>query len=198
MRPVTFKKVMITIDKISRQYNKDPEHSEQVTGLALCIFDGLKPLHGYGEHERQILEIASRLHDIGWSMTALKKHHKISGDMILESKIPGLANYDKTICSLVARYHTKTLPDVAKHRRFAALSLKRRNLVEWLAAILRVADALDSNHASIIRKLKLKINNRTIVFNLKTRGDCWDEIRRVHRKEDLMVEKTGRSIVYQC
>ena len=71
-----------------------------------------------------------------------KKHHKLSGEMILEMDIPGLDNHDKMACALVARYHTKGLPNAAKHQKFAELSIKRRNLVEWLAAIFRVADAL--------------------------------------------------------
>jgi exopolyphosphatase/guanosine-5'-triphosphate,3'-diphosphate pyrophosphatase len=198
MRGATFKETRFKVNKISLAYNSDPEHSKHVTCLALEIFEALKPLHGYGKIERQILEIASRLHDIGWSQTSLKKHHKLSGDMILEQDIPGFDNKAKIVCALVARYHTKALPNPARHQKFAALSLKSRNVVEWLAAILRVADALDSNHASIISKLKIQINRNKIVVNLKTNGKCWDEIRRAHRKETLLVKKAGRTMVYQC
>ena len=198
MRAVTFKEARFKVNKISLAFNSDQEHSKHVTCLALEIFDALRPLHGYGKIERQILEIASRLHDIGWSKTSLNKHHKLSRDMILEQDIPGLDNQDRIVCALIARYHTKALPDAARHQKFAALSLKSRNVVEWLAAILRVADALDSNHAGIISELKIQINHNTIVMNLKTNGKCWDEIRRAHRKEDLLVKKSGRTMVYQC
>jgi len=198
VRIATFEKAMLKVDEVSLACDTDPAHSEQVTCLALAVFDALKPLHNFGTPERQILEIASRLHDIGWSRTVLKKHHKLSGNMILELEIPGLDNRDKMACALIARYHTKALPNASKHQKFADLGTKRRNLVEWLAAILRVADALDSNHTSIIRKLKLQINDKTVIINLDTKGDCWDEIRRVRRKEDLLVKKAGRSMVYQC
>ena len=198
IQATTFDKAMLKVGEVSRACDSDPGHSEQVTSLALAVFDALKPLHNYGLSERQILEIASRLHDIGWSRTVLKKHHKLSSNMILELDITGLDNRDKLACALIARYHTKALPNASKHRKFAALSVKRRNLVEWLAAILRVADALDSNHTSVIRQLKLQISDKTVIINLDTKGDCWDEIRRVRRKEDLLVKKAGRSIVYQC
>ena len=69
--------------------------------------------------------------------------------------IPGLDIRDRTVCALVARYHTKALPNAEKHQKFAELGAKRRDLVEWLAAILRVADALDSNHTSVIRKVEV-------------------------------------------
>ena len=103
----TFEKAMLKVDEVSRTCDSDPSHSEQVTILALAVFDALKPLHKYGAVDRQLLEIASRLHDVGWSRTVIKKHHKLSGKMILEMDIPGLDDRDKMVCSLVARYHTK-------------------------------------------------------------------------------------------
>ena len=61
--------------KTARTYDPDPAHSEQVTALALALFDGLRLLHGYGPGERRLLEIAGRLHDIGWSGAVSGKHH---------------------------------------------------------------------------------------------------------------------------
>jgi exopolyphosphatase/guanosine-5'-triphosphate,3'-diphosphate pyrophosphatase len=198
LQKITFEKAMLKVDEISQTCDSDPSHSEQVTSLALAVFDALIPLHKYGTVDRQLLEIASRLHDIGWSRTVIKKHHKLSGKMILEMDIPGLDDRDKMVCSLVARYHTKGLPNASKHKDFGELGAKRRERVEWLAAILRVADALDSNHTSIIKKLRMQIGDEAVTINLETKGDCWDEIRRVRRKEDLLVKKAGRTMVYQC
>jgi exopolyphosphatase/guanosine-5'-triphosphate,3'-diphosphate pyrophosphatase len=189
---------MPIVDEISRACDNDPSHNVQVTTLALTLFDALKPLHKFGAKKRQLLEIAGRLHDIGWSKTVLKQHHKLSGKMILALDIPGFSNNDKLICSLVARYHTKALPNASKHQKFAALSAKNRDVIEWLSAILRVADALDSSHTHVVKRLKLKISNGSLIVHLKTNGDCWDEIRSVHRKQDLLVKKIGRNIVYQC
>jgi exopolyphosphatase/guanosine-5'-triphosphate,3'-diphosphate pyrophosphatase len=198
VQAVTFGQTMETVDEISRNCDSDPGHNLQVTSLALAFFDALIPLHKLGEFERRLLEMAGRLHDIGWSRTVLKRHHKLSGKMILQSEIPGLGRRDKLACALVARYHTKGLPDISKHPRFASLSAKSRNVVEWLAGILRVADALDSSHNGVIKKLRLQITDASLAVHLETNGDCWDEIRRVRRKEDLLVKKAGRPIVYQC
>ncbi len=198
MRAETFDKAMLIVDDISRTYDGDPSHNVQVTTLALIIFDALKPLHQFGSNKRQLLEIASRMHDIGWSRTVLKQHHKLSGKMILEVDIPGLDCQDKLICALVARYHTKALPNVSRHQKFASLSEKNRNVIEWLSAILRVADALDSSHTSVVKRLKLQISDKSLTVHLKTNGDCRDEIRRVRGKQDLLVKKTGRTLVYQC
>lgn len=198
LNEAVFSKAMLTVDEIARTYDGDPEHNEQVTALALRIFDDLKPLHEMGTKERQLLEIAGRMHDIGWSRTVLTKHHKLSRDMILETKLPGISSSGKLICALVAQYHTKALPDASRHQMFASLSAKNRNIVEWLAAMLRVADALDSSHTSVVSKLDLHLSKKTITFHLGTTADCWDEIRRARRKESLLIKKSKKGIVYQC
>lgn len=190
--------IMMKVDEIAKTYDSDPGHNEQVTGLALSLFDDLVPLHRYGSRERHLLQIAGRMHDIGWSKTVLKQHHKLSGDMILKADIPGLAGQEKLVCSLIARYHTKALPDRSKHRKFASLSARNQEVVEWLAGMLRVADALDSSHNNVVRGVRLKVDNGECLVKIDAAGDSWAEIRRVHRKDDLLAKKTGRQIVYQC
>jgi exopolyphosphatase/guanosine-5'-triphosphate,3'-diphosphate pyrophosphatase len=118
--------------------------------------------------------------------------------MILKMDIPGLGGDDRLMCALIARYHTKALPDATKHPRFASLNREKRNIVEWLSAILRVADALDSSHLGIVKKLHVRIDRKELVVRINANGDCWDEIRRAHRKEDLLVKKAERSMVYLC
>ena len=142
---------MSFVVKTARTHDPDPAHNEQVTTLALALFDGLRSLHGYGPTERRLLEIAARLHDIGWSRAVSGKHHKLSRDLILELDIPGLDEQDRLVCALIARYHTKALPDASRHQRFASLDPDRRELVEWLAGMLRVADGLDCTHANNVR-----------------------------------------------
>ena len=197
MNGIDFERTMPAVDEISRAYDNDPTHGERVATLALELFDALTPLHKYGPRERRLLEIASRMHDIKKSKAASKKHHKMSGQMILNLDIPGFKSSDKVAAALVARYHTKALPNAVKHPRFAALGMKKRNRVEWLAGILRVADALDSSHAGVISRLKLQIDHNLVTVRLQTKGDCWNEIKRARRKEDLLVKKSGRPIVYQ-
>jgi exopolyphosphatase/pppGpp-phosphohydrolase len=189
---------MLSAVKWARTHDPDPPHSEQVTTLALGLFDGLRDLHGYGPTERRLLEIASRLHDIGWSRVVSGKHHKLSRDLILELDIPGLDEQDRLLCALVARYHTKALPDASRHKQFGSLDSDRRERVEWLAGMLRVADGLDCNHASVVKRLGCRIGGRIITIRIQARGDCRTEIERARQKQDLLEKKTRRRIEYQC
>jgi exopolyphosphatase/pppGpp-phosphohydrolase len=189
---------MVFVIKTARTYDPDPAHNEQVTTLALDLFDGLRSLHGYGPKERRLLEIAGRLHDIGWSRVVSGKHHKLSRDLILELPIPGLNKRDRLTCALIARYHTKALPDASRHREFASLDSEGRELVEWLAAVLRVADGLDCNHANVVGKLTCEVRSKAMTIHLESAGDCRTEIERARQKQDLLERKVGRRIEYQC
>jgi len=184
--------------KTARTYDPDPAHNEQVTNLALALFDGLRGFHGYGPTERRLLEIAGRLHDIGWARVVSGKHHKMSRDMILERDIPGLDKRDQMTCALIARYHTKAPPDASRHRGFASLDAERRELVEWLAGMLRVADGLDCSHAKTVGRVACEVSRKAIAITLKSAGDCRTEIARARQKHDLLEGKTGRRIKYRC
>ena len=184
--------------KTARTYDPDPSHDEQVTKLALALFDGLGGLHGYGRAERRLLEIAGRLHDIGWSRAVSGKHHKLSRDLILELPIPGLDKGEQLMCALIARYHTKAMPDASRHRRFASLDPDRRELVEWLAGMLRVADGLDCDHARAVEGLRCEVRPKTLAIHLQSAGDCGTEIEGARQKHNLLEEKTGRRIEYRC
>jgi exopolyphosphatase/guanosine-5'-triphosphate,3'-diphosphate pyrophosphatase len=198
LNAANFEKAIPRVNEISRTYDVDPSHTEHVTVLALALFDELASLHNFGASERRLLGIASRMHDIGWSQTVDQNHNKLSGDMILKMNIPGLEGDDKLVCALVARYHTKAIPDESKHELFASLPAKTRTIVEWLAGMLRVADALDSGHTGAIRRLNVQITGSNLSVHLYSNSDCRNEIRRAHRKEDLLAKKSERSLVYIC
>src|SRR4030065_542545 len=122
---------MSFVIKTARTHDPDPAHNEKVTLLALALFDELQILHGYGLDERRLLEIAARLHDIGWSRVVSGNHHKLSCDMIQELDIPGLSGKDRLVCALVARYHNKALPDASRNRLFASLNNGPQGAGEW-------------------------------------------------------------------
>jgi len=189
--------IAFVIDEM-RKYDPDPEHAVQVTSLALKIFDGLFPLHKYGGGEKFLLQVSCLLHDIGWSQSITGGHHKISRDMINEMEIPAMNILDRFTCAQIARYHTKTLPSQSQHKQFASLEKERREIVEWLAGILRVADALDNNHRGVIKNISCKITQAGITFLLDTAGDCRAEIMRAREKQDLLAIKTGKNIEYTC
>jgi exopolyphosphatase/guanosine-5'-triphosphate,3'-diphosphate pyrophosphatase len=187
---------MLFVARTAGAYDPDQAHSEHVATLTLCLFDGLWTLHQYGSRERDLLEIAARLHDIGWSRAATGKHHKLSRDMILELDIPGIDDQNRLMCALIARYHRRALPDASRHKRFASLDPAQRALVEWLAGMLRVADGLDCNHADTVRRLACDVNDKAITIRLEAGGDCSMEVEEARQKQALLERISRRRIEY--
>ena len=96
------------------------------------------------------------MHDIGWTRRPTGKgHHKASEAMILEKTWEYVPPAMVAQIGNIARYHRKSPPQ-STHPRFAALTKQQQGLVKRLAAILRIADAMDRSHLQLISALSLR------------------------------------------
>ena len=109
--------------------------------LALALFDQTHALHQLTALEREWLEHAALLHDLGLSV-AYARHHHHSHYLIRHGDLKGFTQDEVEVIALVARYHRKAPPD-ASHEAFRSLDPWKKPVVEKLAALHRVADALD-------------------------------------------------------
>lgn len=133
--------------QLAELMDEDPEHSAQVTRLALQLFDATRSLHGLGDDSREVLEAAALLANVGLHVSHAG-HHKHSYYLIRHSEhLTGFTDREIELIAQVARYHRKSMPR-QKHEAFAALSSHDRRRVRILAGLLRVAVGLDRNHAA--------------------------------------------------
>lgn len=145
---------------LGRRYHVEKEHAESVLRLSRQIFDQTRELHGLGSRARVLLDAAALLHDIGVTVNN-DGHHKHSQYLIEASEIIGLADEERRIVALLARYHRKAPPS-REHEEFAGLRRRERSLVERLAAILRLADALDRQHAGLVQSVEVQVRAESI------------------------------------
>jgi exopolyphosphatase/guanosine-5'-triphosphate,3'-diphosphate pyrophosphatase len=174
----------------------EPEHELQVTRLAVMLFDQLEPLHGMSQDERNILEAASMVHDIGMTIAG-KKHHKNSREMVQNHRFLMWRPEEIDLISLVARYHRKAEPSM-KHPEFAVLAQQQRTVVRKLAGILRLADGLDRAHLSTVQSIEVSWDSATIWIKLHTYRDCGTEIWGAERKSSLFESVFGRRLTLQA
>ena len=172
------------------------EHGRHVAFLADRLFDELAPLHGLGKGWRRRLHQAALLHDIGFA-EGRKGHHKTSMRKIDADRTLDLADKDRPLVALLARYHRKAWPSL-KHRRFAALSGKKREAVRTAAALLRIADGLDYRHLGNIQDITAEITESAVRLYLRTCGECAPERARALKKGDLLEHLTGRALECIC
>jgi exopolyphosphatase/guanosine-5'-triphosphate,3'-diphosphate pyrophosphatase len=145
---------------LGRRFHFESEHAEAVLHLARQLFDQLRPLHGLDRHARVLLEAAALLHDLGVAVN-IDGHHKHSQYLIQSSDIVGLDDDERQIVALLARYHRRS-PPAREHEEFARLRRRDRTMVERLAAILRLADGLDRQHASLVRSVTARIADNAV------------------------------------
>ncbi len=128
--------------------------------LSMSLFDQLQSLHGLTRQDRLLLKVAAILHEIGGYVSP-KNHHRHSQYLILNSEIFGLSRRDVEIVGLLARYHRHGPPS-ASDSSYAELDLNNRLRVQKLAALLRVAEAMERAHARRISSFSVRFNNRRL------------------------------------
>jgi exopolyphosphatase/guanosine-5'-triphosphate,3'-diphosphate pyrophosphatase len=136
---------------LGTKYAFDARHARQVSDLSVRLFRELQPEHQLGPRFELILQVAALLHEIG-SFVSNRSHHKHSMYLILNSELFGLSRHHTTLIALVARYHRRAAPQ-PYHEVFSTLDRDDRLAVAKMAAILRIADALDRNHMQQAREL---------------------------------------------
>jgi exopolyphosphatase / guanosine-5'-triphosphate,3'-diphosphate pyrophosphatase len=150
------------------------EHSNQVVRLALALFDQMRAFHGLTDREREWLEYAALMHDIGGHIS-YSGHHKHSYYLIKNGDLRGFHPDEIEVMALVARYHRRGTPK-RSHPQYAQLPATLRRTVRTLASILRVAESLDRSHAQPISGLEVHDRGDGIVITLHANGDAELEV----------------------
>lgn len=145
-------------------------HARQVATLSLGLFDGLRSLHGLGDREREWLEYAALLHDIGTHIS-YEGHHRHSYYLIKHGDLRGFEPLETEIIALAARYHRRAEPS-KDHEGYGELSAGHRRTVRLLGAILRVAESLDRSRHGVVRGLSVSTRADTIAVVVEARGDA--------------------------
>ena len=169
-----------------------PEHANQVARLALAVFDQTRSAHVLTDREREWLEFAALLHDIGTHIS-YPRHHKHSYYLIKNGDLRGFEPAETEMIALVARYHRKSPPRKA-HRDFGALGGKTRRVVRALAAMLRFAETLDRSHAQAVTGVEIHDRGEEYLVKLRTGGDAELELWAAQRQTAPLERVLGKPI----
>jgi exopolyphosphatase/guanosine-5'-triphosphate,3'-diphosphate pyrophosphatase len=135
--------------RMAEAFDEDKNHVQHATDLALGLFDQLSPLHELSAADRELLEAAGLLHNVGLFVSHAA-HHQHSEYIIRNSdRLTGYTQREIEIIAQVARYHRRSAPKPS-HQRFTQLDKSDQNKVRWLAGMLRIAIALDRTRQSIV------------------------------------------------
>ncbi len=188
------RQVINSAKALGQKYRYDDAHAANVASLAVKLFDQLKEDHGLGPRERLLLEVAGILHDIG-TFISPQSHQRHSSYLIDAADIFGLRKADKDIVSKIALYHRRQVPGPADPA-YMSLSRHDRAVVSKLAAIIRVAEALDKSHQQKIRDFTLERDRDTIT--IRPVGEPVDlsmERQALTKKDSLFTDVLGATLV---
>jgi exopolyphosphatase / guanosine-5'-triphosphate,3'-diphosphate pyrophosphatase len=174
--------------ELAERCNYFAEHAQQVARLALAIFDQTRALHGRTDREREWLEYAALMHDLGVHIS-YPRHHKHSYYLIKNGDLRGFDPLEIEVIALVARYHRSGTPKKS-HPEYSHLPAELRRIVRLLSSILRLAESLDRSHAQVVSGLELRDRGDDFLLQLQARDDAelelWATSRHVGPFEDVL------------
>lgn len=185
--------VLASAEALGHKNRFDRAHGRHVAALAMQLFDAFRDDHGLGNRERLLLQVAALLHDIGLYVS-LRAHHKHSQYLLAASQIFGLSNDETAIVSNVARYHRRGAPQTS-HLPYVALDRQDRLLVNKLAAVLRVANALDAEHLQKVTGLRLRRHDRSWILEIDGTGDLTMELLAAAARADMFADTFGQPLI---
>jgi exopolyphosphatase/guanosine-5'-triphosphate,3'-diphosphate pyrophosphatase len=178
--------------EFARRYAWDEAHCRHVTRLALSLFDQTAELHGLSAPERELLEYASLLHDVGGAV-AQSARHKHSLYIIRNAELAGFSQRELLLMANIARYHRKALP-AEHHDEYVALDDDDRRVVRRLGALLRVADGLDLDHFQVVDDVRVRQSGATVELHLHARDEPRLSLWGTERNADLFEAEFQRRL----
>lgn len=178
---------------LARRCHWHEQHSQQVAHLTMRLWDELRGVHDMDSGERELVEYAALLHDIGWHIGP-KGHHKHSDYLIRNSDLDQhFTREEVSIIAQIARHHRKRPPGLDQER-YASLPKRSQRIVDVGVALLRIADGLDRSHSSVVRDLKCRIGEKKVTVRLQVRADAELEIWGARRKGHWFERVFGKEI----
>ena len=166
---------------LGRKFDFDEPHARQVSKLCKILFQGLRDEHQLAPRFELLLCVAALLHEIG-QFVSTGSYHKHTMYLIQNSELFGLSRSDVQLVALTARYHRRSSPK-SIHTVFTALDRDQRIAVVKMAAMLRIADALEASRGQRLHELKFSREGGRLVIAIPQVEDI--------SLEQLALKQTG-------
>jgi exopolyphosphatase/guanosine-5'-triphosphate,3'-diphosphate pyrophosphatase len=178
-----------SVSQLGQICNYDEFHANKVAELALELYDSayVLGLHHFGLKERELLEYAALLHDIG-SFLSYHNHQAHTYYLIRNADLLGFNQTEIAIIAATAYFHRKALPR-RKNPEIAELDKQSQKAVTKLSLLLRIAESLDRSHTGIIKHAKFQFADFFEVrLEIEADQDCQLELWGLRNHEKAIAE----------
>ena len=170
-------------------------HNVQTAKLAVRLFDLTASLHSLGAREREWLEYAALLHDIGYSIH-YRGHHKHAYYLIINANLDAFDQREIEIIAHVARYHRGATPK-PHHPTLRGLKPWQQRTIRRLAVLLRIADSLDRTHASRVSDVFAAIRPNRVRFEVLSPYEVDLELEGAREQDAFFQKVFGRRLRFR-
>jgi exopolyphosphatase/guanosine-5'-triphosphate,3'-diphosphate pyrophosphatase len=185
-----------SVEEFAKNCGVDLTHARQVSRIAGSLWGQLATPLGLKAEDRELIELASLLANVGYLIN-FEGHHKHSYHLILNSELPGFERRQLQVLANVARYHRGTAPK-RKHEQFRELSAEDQARVQALAAILRLALALDRTHQQHVGEVRARVLEDGVRIIIQAHGDADVDVWAAERKVELFEKVFGRKVRFSA
>ncbi|TVQ97283.1 MAG: Ppx/GppA family phosphatase [Deltaproteobacteria bacterium] len=170
-------------------------HSRHVAQLALRLFDETASLHRRSLIEREWLDFAALLHNVG---TAINRsaHNKHSLYIIQNADLAAFSPRERSIVANIARYHRRSAPK-SRHPEYMELDPPDRERVKELSAILRIANALDRGRRGNVTSLRCTIDDQRVRIAVSAHTDPSLEMHTASEQARHFEDVFGRRVLLE-
>jgi exopolyphosphatase/guanosine-5'-triphosphate,3'-diphosphate pyrophosphatase len=185
-----------SIEEFAKNCGVDLPHARQVARIAGSLWAQLaKPLNLHAA-DGELIEAAALVANVGYLIN-FEGHHKHSYHLILNSELPGFERGQLQVLANVARYHRGSAPK-KRHEQFRELSLEDQGRVRALAAILRLALALDRTHQQNVDQVRAQVREDGVRIVIQSEGDAGVDLWAAERKVELFEKVFGRQVKFSA
>ena len=185
-----------SVISLCRRSNWNESHGSTTARLAMQLFDATAPIHRLRSHDRELLELASLLHDIG-DHVSRDGHARHTAYLIENGGLRGFSPDEVAMLAAIGRFHTRGRPRDS-FPSFEALSHEDRARCLWLLSLLRIADGFDVSHASLVSEVSAVVGEDEVELVVISKGDAELEQWMFQRKKGLFEELSGCTLVLRC
>ncbi len=178
------RQLLVGTRSFARRLGYEQQHAEHVRELSIQLFDQLQAVHHMPAHSRVLLEAGALLHDTG-HMISHRGHHKHGEYLALNGDIPGLEGRDRAVAAALVRYHNRKSEPAGHHMAYSSLNNADKRVTRRLAAILRIAEALDHSHRQRVMKIRASFQRGAVGLQVRARGDAGEDLRDANRSAEL-------------
>lgn len=180
------------VEEFAKNCGVDLTHARQVARIAGSLWQQLAAPLSLKPEDRELIESVALIANVGYLIN-FEGHHKHSYHLILNSELPGFERRQLQILANVARYHRGTRPK-RRHDNFTELSPEDQKRVCTLAAILRLALALDRTHQQHINEVRARVRDDVVRIVVQADRDADVDLWAAERKVDLFEKVFRRKV----